>query len=301
MGVCCYAQPQHVLQLDKSAEQKVIAAASAIIQELENPGEQLARIGWGEPTQTTTLRTLFDLGILQKLGEEPQGSEQLAAGTKADPVLNEFYPYAERLTEQKSEDDSTPWLVDVGGGLGHELLSLAFEETARSGKLVLQDLPAVIEEAKSSGNLPKTIEAVPHDFFKPQPVEYKGAQDYFMRLILHDWPDAKCATILSHLRDAMVKDRSRLLINETVLRDVGAPWQQTSLDWTMMGMLVNRERTESQWHKLLADAGLKITGIYHKGPESVIEAMLVGMRKLGMWLVLVAYTFVSRSDQNLGI
>lgn len=153
-------------------------------------------------------------------------------------------------------------------------MGLASEETAQSGKLVLQDLPAVIEEAKLSGNLPKAIEAVPHDFFKPQPAEYKGAQAYFMRLILHDWPDAECATILSHLRDAMVKDRSRLLINETALRDVGAPWQQTSLDWTMMGMSVNRERTESQWHKLLADAGLKITGIYHKRPESVIEAML---------------------------
>jgi hypothetical protein len=72
---------------DENARQKVIAAASALIQELENPGEQLARIGWGEPTRTAALRTLFDLGILQKLGEEPQGSEQLAAGTKADPVL----------------------------------------------------------------------------------------------------------------------------------------------------------------------------------------------------------------------
>ncbi|KAM0235596.1 hypothetical protein ACHAP5_009682 [Fusarium lateritium] len=371
---------------DENARQKVIAAASALIQELENPGEQLARIGWGEPSRTAALRTLFDLEILQKLGEKPQGSEQLAAGTKADPVLvaralkhlaangiikevgqdqyvgtpfsmstrdptmaggliysfegmiptfqglpeflaktdyqvprdaddspvkyglrtdkpffsflkenarlgtafngfmagyakarprwNEFYPYKERLAEQNSADNSAPWLVDVGGGLGHELLGLASEETAQPGKLVLQDLPAVIEEAKSSGNLLKAIEAVPHDFFKPQPAEYKGAQAYFMRLILHDWPDAECATILSHLRDAMIKDHSRLLINETVLRDVGAPWQQTSLDWTMMGMLVNRERTESQWHKLLADAGLKITGIYHKGPESVIEAML---------------------------
>lgn len=35
---------------DENARQKVIAAASALIQELENPGEQLARIGWGEPT-----------------------------------------------------------------------------------------------------------------------------------------------------------------------------------------------------------------------------------------------------------
>ncbi|KAF4448913.1 Sterigmatocystin 8-O-methyltransferase [Fusarium austroafricanum] len=368
---------------DENARQKIIATASALIQELENPGEQLARIGWGEPTRTAAFRTLFDLGILQKLGEEPQSSEQLAAGTKADTVLVaralkhlaangiikeveqnqyvgtpfsmstrdptmeggliysfegmiptfqglpeflaktnyqvpkdandspvqyglrtdkpffsilrdnarlgkafngfmagyakarprwvEFYPYNERLAEPKPE---APWLVDVGGSLGHEILSLASVDASPPRRLVLQDLPTVIEEAKASGNLPKTIEAVPHDFFTPQPAEYRGAQAYFMRLILHDWPDAECATILSHLRDAMVKDYSRLLINETVLRDVGAPWQQTSLDWTMMGMLVNRERTESQWRRLLEDSGLKITGIFHKGSESVIEAML---------------------------
>ncbi|KAK2128743.1 S-adenosyl-L-methionine-dependent methyltransferase [Fusarium oxysporum II5] len=359
-----------------------IAAASALIQELENPGEQLARIGWGEPTRTAALRTLFDLGILQRLGEEPQSSEQLTAGTKADPVLvaralkhlgangiikevgqdsyietpfsmstrdptmeggliysfegmiptfqglpeflaqtkyqvpkdannspvqyglrtdkpffsilrdnarlgkafnsfmagyakarprwTEIYPYKERLGEDTNAN--APWLVDIGGGLGHELLGLASEKVP--GRLVLQDLPAVIGEAKSSGELPAIIEATPHDFFTPQPVECKGAKAYFMRLILHDWPDAECAAILSHLRDAMAKGYSRLLINETVLRDVGAPWQQTSLDWTMMGMLVNRERSESQWHQLLNDAGLKITRIYHKGTESVIEAML---------------------------
>ena len=72
---------------DNLARQDLIASASALIQELENPGEQLARIGWGEPTRTAALRTLFDLKILQKLGQTPQGSEQLAAGTEADPIL----------------------------------------------------------------------------------------------------------------------------------------------------------------------------------------------------------------------
>ncbi|KAI3583076.1 S-adenosyl-L-methionine-dependent methyltransferase [Fusarium oxysporum f. sp. albedinis] len=278
------------------------------------------------------LLELFDLGMLQKLGQEPQSSEQLTAGTKADLVLvsrapkyiaangiikevgrgsyvgtqflcqpeqvpldanhspvqyglrtdkpffsilrdnarlgkgfnsfmagyakarpqwTEVYPYKERLGEDT--DASAPWLVDVGGGLGHELLGLALENVP--GRLVLQDLSAVIEEAKSSA-------------------ECKGAKTYFMRLILRDWPDAECATILSHLRDAMAKDYSRLLINETILRDVGAPWQLTSLDWTMMGMLVNRERAESQWRQILNDAGLKIIKIYYKGIKSVIEAAL---------------------------
>ena len=193
---------------------------------------------------------------------------------KARPRWIDFYPYKERLGEFKAEDSSAPWIVDVGGGLGHEMLGLVSGDTKPPGRLVLQDLPSVIAEAKSSGSVPGTIETVAHDFFTPQPVEYHGAKAYFMRLVLHDWPDVECATILSHLRNAMIKDYSRLIINETVLRDVGAPWQQTSLDWTMMAMLVSRERTESQWHSLLENAGLKITKIYQQGPENVIEATL---------------------------
>jgi hypothetical protein len=72
---------------DDAARQKIIEAASALTQQLENPGEQLARIGWGEPTRTAALRTAFELGIFQKLGDTPQDSKQLTEGTKADPTL----------------------------------------------------------------------------------------------------------------------------------------------------------------------------------------------------------------------
>lgn len=70
---------------------------------------------------------------------------------------------------------------------------------------------------------------------------------------------------------------SKLLINENVLEDVGAPWQQTSLDWTMMAMLVNRERTRAQWGEMLGSVGLRIEGVWSKdvSSESVIEAVVV--------------------------
>ena len=195
---------------------------------------------------------------------------------KARPRWVDIYPVQERLPVPEGSDASaSPLVVDVGGGLGHELLALQDKNPEIKGQLVLQDLPTVIDEAKSSGNLAETVKAVAHDFFEPQPAEYRGARAYFMRLILHDWPDAKCSVILSHLKDAMTKGYSRLIINETVLRDTNAPWQQTSLDWTMMGMLVSRERTESQWRELLNAAGLEISGVWHKDAESVIEAVLL--------------------------
>ena len=188
---------------------------------------------------------------------------------KARPRWVDYFPCDERLGLTSS--GKSPLLVDVGGGLGHELL--AFHEKHPSAtNLVLQDTPQVVSQAQ----LPSAVTAVAHDFFQPQPAECRGARAYFLRQVLHDWPDDKSKIILSHLRDAMTPGHSKLLLNEVVLSDVGAPWQQTSLDWTMMAMLVSRERTESQWRELLAAAGLKISGIWQKdaASESVIEAVL---------------------------
>lgn len=190
------------------------------------------------------------------------------------PRWVDYYP-CEQLLEGLSEKG--PVLVDIGGGLGGDISSFNTKHPDWSNRLVLEDTPEVIAEAQKSGSeLASSIKLVAHDFFKPQPEDVAGAKAYFLRLVLHDWPDEQCKTILSNIRDVMTPGYSRLLINENVLSDVGTPWQQTSLDWTMMAMLVNRERTESQWHELLGGIGFKINRIWQKDPasESVIEAVL---------------------------
>lgn len=195
---------------------------------------------------------------------------------KVSPRWFEYYPVEERLF---GGEPKGPFLVDVGGGLGHETIRLAAQYPNLPGALILQDQPSVIAKAQASPSFPSTIKAVAHDFFQPQPSEFRGARVYFLRLILHDWTDEKSAAILSHIRDAMVPGHSRLLINETVMKDTGAPWQQTSLDWQMMSVVASRERTETQWRELLKASGLEIRGIWRKDTESVIEAVLEGDSK----------------------
>lgn len=193
---------------------------------------------------------------------------------QARPRWVDYYP-CEELLEGLSE--KAPVLVDIGGGLGGDISSFNSKFPGWSNRLVLEDTPEVISEARESGSeLSSTIKLVAHDFFKPQPAELSGAKAYFLRLVLHDWPDKECQTILSNVRDIMTPGYSKLLLNENVLSDVDTPWQQTSLDWTMMAMLVNRERTETQWRELLGPVGLKINRIWRKDPasESVIEAVL---------------------------
>ncbi|KAB5545828.1 O-methyltransferase-domain-containing protein [Coniochaeta sp. 2T2.1] len=296
------------------ARLRVIAAAEALIRELENRGEQMARIGWGEPSRTAALRTAFEPGFLKKLGEKPMGSVELTRIMKhlaANGIVKESgkdayvgTPFSTTTNDPTIEAGLTSsfegmisafmglpnlqsnqrlgsafnnfmegdvLLVDVGGGFGHETSALHAAHPELPGKLIVQDLESVVSKDRASKTLPDIVALQTHDFFFPQPVV--GAKVYFLRLILHDWADDKCGTIMKHLRKAMRKGYSRILINEAVLQDVGAPWQHTSLDLTMMAMLVNRERIESRWASLLSQVGL-ITGIWSKESESVIEAAL---------------------------
>ena len=64
-------------------------------------------------------------------------------------------------------------LVDVGGGEGHDLARFLAKYPESWGRLILQDLPIVLENVKT---LDKGIKLMPHDFFTPQPV--KGKRSY---------------------------------------------------------------------------------------------------------------------------
>ena len=214
-------------------------------------------------------------GLLQERPKIGNAFNDFMTGyAKARPRWVDYYPCQERLGAGSGQD---PLLVDVGGGLGHDLLAYHAKFPAATGQLVLEDQPDVLAQAQNAQPpLPAAIRPVPHDFFAPQPAACRGARAYFLRQILHDWPDARGRVILGHLRDAMTPGYSRIVINEHVVRDVGAPWQPTTIDWTKKGMLVSRERTESQWRELLASVGLKISGIWQKDPddESVVEVVL---------------------------
>ena len=89
-----------------------------------------------------------------------------------------------------------------------------------------------------------------------------GAKYYYLRNILHDYPDEKCHIILGQLVKVMDKNSSIILIDEMVLPDYGAPWQATQLDMTMMSALAAMERTRKEWLELFESAGLKSVGMY---------------------------------------
>lgn len=94
----------------------------------------------------------------------------------------------------RDTDVNAPLLVDVGGGLGHDIAAFHAKFPALPGKLILQDLPAVIENIK---RLTQEIKRMKYDFSTPRLV--KGTRAYYMRQILYDWLDKEALAILGNI------------------------------------------------------------------------------------------------------
>jgi hypothetical protein len=160
-------------------------------------------------------------------------------------------------------------LVDVGGAAGHDLEAFHAAYPDMPGRLILQDLPGVITGLDAPALAP--IETVAHDFFQPQPV--KGARAYYLKMVLHDWPDAQCREILENLKSALVPGQSKILINEIVVPSTGAGWFETSVDMLMMMFHAAYERRENEWRELIEGVGLKVTKIWQCG--EAVEKLIV--------------------------
>ncbi|KAJ8112883.1 hypothetical protein OPT61_g4851 [Boeremia exigua] len=181
------------------------------------------------------------------------------------------YPVAERL---RIDDPERVLFVDVGGGVGHQLVKFRERAVGLAGKFVLEDLPAVLAQAS---DLPEGVVKVGHDFFQPQPEGVKGAKAYFLRMILHDWPQTQAETILKHIVDVMAED-SVVLIHEVILPENGIGHFEAKMDWHFMN-LGALERTEEQWRTLAESVGLEVRGIWQEeegsnGGRGLIECGL---------------------------
>lgn len=115
-------------------------------------------------------------------------------------------------------------VVDIGGG--HGAVSIAIANSMEKIRFIVQDLPVTISQGVKL--LPKTLSCrvsfMPHDLLVQQPV--RGADIYFFRYILHNWPDAYDRKILKAVVPAM-KDGSRIICYEFLPADVSeTAWSQ---------------------------------------------------------------------------
>ncbi|KAL1987270.1 hypothetical protein VTN96DRAFT_4298 [Rasamsonia emersonii] len=173
----------------------------------------------------------------------------------------------------KHAGPETPIFVDVGGGAGQQCVALRKRFPNLKGRVVLQDLPSVLDKAITGDD----VEKMGYDYLTEQPV--KGARAYYFRQIMHNNDDETCVRILQSQAPAMDKS-SVILIDEKVLPDekpalTEGNWYTSALNLAMVAMFNALERREAQWRKLLADAGFEILAIktFTDFRDSVIVAV----------------------------
>ena len=233
----------------------------------------------------------------------------MQAGGKTMWADEGAYPVRERLGDACADE---VLVVDIGGGAGHDLLGFRERHPEMKGRLVLQEMPYMIEKVKAEGVCEGIVELVAHNFYGSQPVKgmsrwnssltkhyhpcsgekkqkrnpanknsTTAAHAYLFHQILHDYSDATCRQILQQIIPAMKAGTSKILVNELVLPDEGANWETTSLDMGVMTCLAARERTEKEFKDLFESVGLVVQGIWKhpQGFDSVIELTLAEGRE----------------------
>jgi hypothetical protein len=212
-----------------------------------------------------------------------------------------------QATEAEAVIDQFPWnelgdgtsVCDVGGGIGNITLKLAKKYPTL--QLKLQDLPERILQAKSEVWPQQCPEAIAEqriefkalDFFAESPIP--NCNIYYLKNIIHDWPEAESIKILSGVRKAMAP-YSRVLVQEYILQsanrvsDDEAKYEQAPvpllpnyglgrirqyyLDIDMMSMLNSEERRLSDFIKLGEAAGLQFERLWDFGETGLVEYRL---------------------------
>lgn len=100
-----------------------------------------------------------NFGTLQKVMTAMQGSEW----TEGFKLLD---VEARKVSTTPPNPSEKPFLVDVGGGHGHQCIKLGNKYPNLLGRLVLQDLAEAVEKLPQI----KGVKAEAYDFFQKQPI-----------------------------------------------------------------------------------------------------------------------------------
>ena len=117
-----------------------------------------------------------ELGFWEYLNDIPERMQLFNSGMRSQTTvgngrLSGAYPFGEELNKKPIHDNEV-LIVDVGGGRGQSLEAIKQDYPHIKGRLILQDLPDVIDDAKLNG-LPPFIETDVASFFEPQHIQGK--------------------------------------------------------------------------------------------------------------------------------
>lgn len=161
-------------------------------------------------------------------------------------------------------------IIDVGGGHGRLLAAILAATPAAQG--VLFDLPHVVAGAEPllrKHDVADRVRVAEGSFFDRVP---GGGDAYILKSVIHDWPDDRAVQILRNVRAAAATGTTVLLV-EFVMPNHDREFPGKLVDLQMLVEVGARERTASEYRRLLEQAGLRMTRVLHTaGPFSLVEA-----------------------------
>ncbi|KAK7453456.1 hypothetical protein VKT23_011729 [Stygiomarasmius scandens] len=195
-------------------------------------------------------------------------------------------------------------VCDIGSGVG--AITLALAQGHPHLRITLQDLPDPLEQARQvwSSNYPQAIEEsrisfVTMNFLVESPVPEQDI--YYMKHIMHDWPDAEAMMILKNIAKVM-KPSSRVFVHDIVMKHVYTKEEEgTSAnvamerapapllpnygtgsirnyhqDINMLAMFNAQERTCEEFIQLGAESGLELVKVWDFAETFMLEFSLQG-------------------------
>lgn len=158
-------------------------------------------------------------------------------------------------------------VCDIGGSSGY-FLDLVLKTVAKpDAKGIVSDTATVIKDVESNGKdaaLLKNLSFAEVDMFK----KAVPADVYFVKHILHDWPDNKCIEILK-LAKEVARPGAKFIACEAVIPEPNVPGLSKVLDIQMMLMCCGRQRTEEEFKKLYEASGWKVEVVEPCGDDFI--------------------------------
>jgi ubiquinone/menaquinone biosynthesis C-methylase UbiE len=166
-------------------------------------------------------------------------------------------------------------LMDVGGGSGELMGAVARTHSTMRGTVF--DLPRCADAANQHfGRLgiSDRVDFVAGDFFQAVPVVVDAI---ILKSIVHDWDDERSRIILKNCRKALSQNGRLLLVERAMPELPGTDDADRSCAMSDLNMLRGpggRERTESEYSRLLTESGFRPIAVVRAGRFNLTESRL---------------------------
>lgn len=156
-------------------------------------------------------------------------------------------------------------IIDVGGSKGSKSISIL--KSYPNLKAVVFDRPQIIESAKThwigkiAPDVLARIDFQPGDMFESLPVAESDNDLYVFFAIFHGLSDEECTQVLKNLKSAVGTKMPYILFGDVVAEEMHIDTTVAAFDMQMLIGTTGRERTSSEWKRLLDGGGFKIMEI----------------------------------------